>query len=177
MLSGMTYMHQQGIVNRDVKIENMLIGDDYTIKIADFGYAIPIEGRKSDGKIRTRLGSPGYMAPELLEQEHEFYHGEKVDIFALGVTLFTMRSVRYPFRRNDSRGEYWKLLEEFIVDKTKYWSDLASLSFSEELKSLLNAMMNYDPALRPSAADILTHPWMMGQMASQEQTAQELMTR
>ena len=88
-----------------------------------------------------------------------------------------MRSVRYPFRRNDSRGEYWKLLEEFIVDKTKYWSRFANSGFAEELKSVLDAMLNSDPALRPSAADILTHPRMRGQMASQEQTAQELMTR
>jgi len=65
----------------------------------------------------------------------------------------------------------------FVKNKTAYWKNFARAGISEELKSLLNAMLNYDPDLRPSAADILTHPWMMGQMASQEQTAQELMTR
>ena len=69
------------------------------------------------------------------------------------------------------------MFKMFVMDKTKYWSRFANSGFSEELKSLLDAMLNSDPALRPSAADILTHPWMMGQMASQEQTAEELSAR
>ena len=61
MLSGMTYMHQKGFVNRDLKMDNMLVGDDYTIKIADFGFAKNIEGRDSDGKMKTKgLGTLYY---------------------------------------------------------------------------------------------------------------------
>jgi len=44
MIAGLTYMHHQGIVNRDIKLENMLVADDFTIKIADFGFAKPMEG-------------------------------------------------------------------------------------------------------------------------------------
>lgn len=44
MIAGLTYMHHQGIVNRDIKLENMLVADDFTIKIADFGFAKPMVG-------------------------------------------------------------------------------------------------------------------------------------
>ena len=104
----------------------------------------------------------------------------------MGVILFAMSVKGMPFT---FRGYVAGLVPEnimpekdpffnaFVMNKTAYWKKFARAGISEELKSLLNAMLNYDPALRPSAADILTHPWMMGQMASQEQTAQELMTR
>ena len=82
-------------MNRDFKLENMLVSEDNTIKIADFGFAIPIEGRNSDGLIKTTLGTPGYMAPEIVEKRH--YDGEKAEIFALGTILFAMRSKKMPF--------------------------------------------------------------------------------
>ena len=66
MLAGMTYMHHRGFANRDIKLENMLIGDDFKIKLAAFGFAKPMEGQ-GDGKLETFLGTPGYMAPEILE--------------------------------------------------------------------------------------------------------------
>ena len=62
MLAGLNYMHNEGIVNRDLKLDNMLIAEDFTIKIADFGFAARIEKIGKGG-----LGTPGYMAPEILE--------------------------------------------------------------------------------------------------------------
>ena len=59
-------MHHKGFANRDIKLENVLVGDDFTMKLADFGFAQPMEGR-GDGMINTVLGSPGNMAPEILE--------------------------------------------------------------------------------------------------------------
>ena len=94
MVAGLTYMHHQGIVNRDIKLENMLVADDFTIKIADFGFAKPMEGR-GDGQIATYLGTPGYMAPEIIEGR--LYSGQAVDIFALGIVLFSMVTVSSPF--------------------------------------------------------------------------------
>ena len=88
-------MHDQGICNRDFKLENMLVGDDLAIRVADFGFAAPVEGEARDGARTTRLGTPGYMAPELLEGRA--YGGAAVDLYALGVILFAMVTVSMPF--------------------------------------------------------------------------------
>ena len=61
-------MHHIGLAHRDIKLENILIGDDFSLKIADFGFAKPMQGR-GDGKIETILGTPGYMAPEIIEDQ------------------------------------------------------------------------------------------------------------
>ena len=95
MLAAMTYMHDQGICNRDFKLENMLVGSDFSIKIADFGFASRVEGDQQDGLLRSNLGTPGYMAPEVLERRA--YDGKSVDLYALGVILFTLVTVKLPF--------------------------------------------------------------------------------
>ena len=67
MLAGLTYMHNKGLVNRDIKLENMLVDENLDLKIADFGFAMANEGRDQSGTLQTVLGTPGYMAPEILE--------------------------------------------------------------------------------------------------------------
>ena len=95
MLSAVTYMHGQGICNRDFKLENMLVSEDLAIKVADFGFAVRVEGPDGGGAHTTSLGTPGYMAPELLEGRA--YSGAAADLYALGVVLFAMVTVNMPF--------------------------------------------------------------------------------
>ena len=75
-------------MNRDIKLENMLVDSNFDIKIADFGFAMANEGRDASGTLTSVLGTPGYMAPEMLESQS--YSGDKADIFALGVVLFSL---------------------------------------------------------------------------------------
>ena len=95
MLAGLTFLHSNGIVNRDIKLENMLVGDDFNIRMADLGFAQALEGRGGDGNITSFLGTPGYMAPEIIEDRG--YSGTAVDMFALGVVLFAMVTKSTPF--------------------------------------------------------------------------------
>ena len=68
MLSGVAYIHEKGICNRGFKLENIFVGADYkTIKIADFAFSARTEGSNNDGLLSTKIGTLGYMAPELLE--------------------------------------------------------------------------------------------------------------
>ena len=67
-----------------------MIDSSYTLKIADFGYAGPIQGRDGKGLLFSLLGTPNYMGPEILKQMP--YVGESVDLFASAVILFTMVS-------------------------------------------------------------------------------------
>lgn len=64
-MNGLNYCHQQGVVHRDLKPENLLLDQYYNIKIADFGFAGPIDGRDGDGNLTTKLGTMNYMAPEI----------------------------------------------------------------------------------------------------------------
>jgi len=69
MLKAMHYIHSKGQAHRDLKPENILIDDQFDIRIADFGFAAPIEGRDGSGVLNTSLGTPSYMAPEILKEE------------------------------------------------------------------------------------------------------------
>ena len=62
---GLSYCHEQGITHRDLKPENLLLDKNFTLKIADFGFAAPIEGRDGNGNLTTKLGTMNYMAPEI----------------------------------------------------------------------------------------------------------------
>lgn len=124
MLAGMTYMHHRGFANRDIKLENMLIGEDFSIKIADFGFAKPMQGR-GDGKTESFLGTPGYMAPEIIEDQA--YSGQAVDVYALGIVLFAMVTGAQPFEAcgNLGRGQTMVASDKqyliFNTDKDKFW--------------------------------------------------------
>ena len=71
-----------------MKPENLLFDSEFNLKIADFGFAAPIEGRDGSGLNRTKLGTESYMAPEIHLKKP--YHGASVDLFATAIILFIM---------------------------------------------------------------------------------------
>ena len=78
-----------------MKIENILLDHDGTLKIADFGLAGPTMGRDGDGYLETKCGTLLYMAPEI--HQGKPYKGTQVDIFACGVILFMICLGDCPF--------------------------------------------------------------------------------
>lgn len=70
MLMGLHYLHTRGLCHRDLKPENILLDKNFNVKIVDFGFAAPLAGRTGSGFNTTKLGSPMYMAPEILYGEN-----------------------------------------------------------------------------------------------------------
>lgn len=132
--------------------------------------------------MRTFVGTPGYLAPELVEGQA--YQGTQVDMFALGVVLFTMVTQRFPFtgvanmQGRSSFLEVDQLFAEFCTNKQKYYQRFeGSGVMSDELKDLLNSMMHYDASMRPSPPDIIVHPWLQSDLASPREVADEFIAR
>jgi serine/threonine protein kinase len=88
-------IHTQGFAHRDIKLENLLFGDDYTLKICDFGSATDKE-TSSD-----KVGSLGYMCPEMHEGRE--YNCQQADLFSLAIVLFMLITGRPPFKSASGR--------------------------------------------------------------------------
>ena len=88
MIEGLDYVHQKGVTHRDLKPENVLYDSSFNLKIADFGFAAPVDGRDGSGYLKTKLGTESYMAPEIHARKP--YNGASVDLFACGIILFIM---------------------------------------------------------------------------------------
>jgi len=80
VIEGLNYLHAQNIYHRDIKLENILIGERNQVKIIDFGFGISTDPKEM---LRVQCGTPKYMAPEILQRQQ--YHGSPADIWAAGV--------------------------------------------------------------------------------------------
>ena len=177
LLSGIGYLHSAGFTHRDLKPENLLLDDYFNLKIADFGFAELLEGSNGDGKINGKLGTAGYMAPEI--HLGESYNGQSIDLFAAGIILFTLLTRRVPFgKAHPSDPHYYYL----VTEPKAFWESHAEAEdgqdiYSDEFKDLFEKMMSFDAKLRPSLEEILCHPFMMGQFPSTAQVFEQLSHR
>lgn len=137
MLAAVANMHRSHIINRDIKLENMLIGANLEIKMADFGFQQILEGKSGDNNIKTRLGTPGYMAPEILE-ERGGYNGIAVDVYALGVVLFSIVTKSSPFSQISMLNQGQQVITQdplyklFVVNKSQYFQRYGALNLSPQ---------------------------------------------
>lgn len=172
ILQGVNYIHSKGFSHRDLKPENILLDKMYDIKIVDFGFACPLEGRDGSGTNRSVIGTPGYMAPEILQKQP--YQGQVVDLFALGVILFIMYSGHPPFSIASEEDTFYKLLATNRSDL--FWKAHSNPArkpegfYSEDFKDLITCMFQFHPHQRLCIADIVGHPWLAsGNVATAEE--------
>ena len=94
----MSFLHDRGIVHRDLKPANVLLSKDYEIKLCDFGLSKKLETMSNTGKMTMAIGTPGYMAPELLGSgQSDNLDAKKVDVYAFGVMMNALFSSQRPF--------------------------------------------------------------------------------
>jgi serine/threonine protein kinase len=163
-MGGLDHVHQSGITHRDLKPENLMLDLAYYLKIADFGFAAPVEGRDKSGALHTKLGTLNYMAPEIhLKQA---YSGKSVDLFASAIILFIMVAQHPPFTTAQPDDPFYRCLAANRADI--FWKTHCKNKpegagfFSEEFKDLVQSMLQLDPSHRPSITEVLAHPWMQG---------------
>ncbi|XP_024905604.1 serine/threonine-protein kinase MARK1 [Pteropus alecto] len=146
IVSAVQYCHQKCIVHRDLKAENLLLDADMNIKIADFGFSNEFT---VGGKLDTFCGSPPYAAPELFQGKR--YDGPEVDVWSLGVILYTLVSGSLPFD-----GQNLKELRERVL-RGKY---RIPFYMSTDCENLLKKLLVLNPVKRGSLEQIMKDRWM-----------------
>lgn len=148
----MQYMNQMKVTHRDLKLENILVERDFTLKIADFGYA---SFQKVDA-LSSYRGTMTYMAPEI--KEGKTYSGEKVDLFSAGVILFILIRGIFPFKEARKEEFFYNML--LNGQYQQYWEKVQGTYLSADCRDLLQKLFSYDPQQRPTLEEVLQHPWM-----------------
>ncbi|HEX2317240.1 MAG TPA: serine/threonine-protein kinase [Thermomonospora sp.] len=134
-------IHEAGIAHRDIKPSNVLLSDDGP-RVIDFGIAHPLDGSGGDTQAGVVMGSPGWIAPERLTGGPS---DAACDVFGWGLVVAYACTGRHPF----GEGDGGQLAERILT----FRPDLAGMK--EPLRSLVEAALAKDPALRPTAEDIL----------------------
>ncbi|CAI0410511.1 unnamed protein product [Linum tenue] len=166
---GLDALHSANIVHRDLKPENCLFlneKDDSALKIMDFGLSSVEE---FTDPVVGLFGSIDYVSPEALAQGRI---SSKSDMWSLGVILYILLSGYPPFIAQSNRQKQQMILAgDFRFDE-RSWKQITSSA-----KQLITDLLQVDPNRRPSAQDVLNHPWVTGDSAREEQMDPEIVTR
>ena len=166
ILHAINYCHSNGVVHRDLKPENIVFespknnndydeyndeeennNNDFNIKICDFGLSA---FKNSTDKLHTILGTPYYMAPEVLKGDYN----EKCDIWSIGAITYYLITGTEPFKGNTSNQIFSRILyTEPDYSPSKFWNT------SQVLIDFLKQCFSKDPLVRPTAREALEHPW------------------
>ena len=111
LIAALKYLHKNRILHRDLKLGNLFLDHNMRIKIGDFGLAAQLE---NDGeRRRTICGTPNYIAPEILDGKNG--HSYEVDVWSLGVILYTMLIGKPPFETTDVKATYRKIRYDVVI--------------------------------------------------------------
>jgi len=154
VLDGLNYLHTRSppVVHRDIKGANILVDLDFCVKLADFGCS-----KRSDlTKSFTTTGSIPWMAPEVILQEDG--HGRKADIWSFGCAIIEMASAEKPWGNGKFENAMYALRHISMSDSTPPIPE----ALDELGKDMVRQCVQRDPEKRPSATDLLEHPFLLG---------------
>lgn len=177
MVDAVLYMHSNEIAHRDLKLENVLLDQEYNPKITDFSYSVSTFDKSTNPRVArdnlnklypaknnnpaprhsslrlndTFCGTLPYLSPEMMRQYP--YDSKKSDVWSLGVCLFVMLNDRLPFPFNDIKVMVRKQL-------TRDYKFKASVDFSEPLKEIIAQMLEPDYLKRLNITQVSRHTWL-----------------
>ena len=150
VINGLIYLHNNDIVHYDLKLENYLMDSNGKVKIADFG--LSTFSKNEEGTKFLACGTPNYMSPEVLrrlDREQSY----KADIWAIGISAYIMLTGKGPFEgktRDETFNNIKKCQFEFPND----------IEISPEAKDFITSILKEDPLKRPTAKELLNHPFL-----------------
>ena len=143
LVKALQYLHSHRIIHRDLKLGNLFLNDKMELKVGDFGLATKLD---FDGeRKKTICGTPNYIAPEVINTNG---HSYEVDIWAIGIIIYTLLIGKPPFETRDVKTTYGK------IKKAEYTFP-ESCKISLVAKNLIKKILVVDPKKRPSLNDIL----------------------
>lgn len=157
-IKGLDYLHRNGVIHCDLKPQNILLDEEMNAKISDFGVSNVIEN--NDIMVQT-VGTYHFLSPESLffkkdksKHKSEGYSGRAADIWALGITFYSMLFLKLPYYHQN----LIKLMEMIEKDKIKIPEKVRPISAN--LKNFLNRILDKNPKTRITMEEMKNHPWV-----------------
>lgn len=165
LIEGLEYLHSCGVAHLDLKLENLLMGEDLNLKISDFDSSY----KKGDSMVLSR-GTKNFRAPELLGQDCD--DPQAADIYSAGIILFIIVTGSFPYKEEGSDVSV-ELFNHLVQENPEFWEIHNKLSnnkfnWSPNFKELFLAMVKKDTVERATIQDIKRSRWYSGEIYSPE---------
>uniref|UniRef100_A0A8C1TE03 Serine/threonine-protein kinase PLK3 n=1 Tax=Cyprinus carpio TaxID=7962 RepID=A0A8C1TE03_CYPCA len=145
IISALKYLHNKGILHRDLKLGNFFVNENMDLRLGDFGLAAKLE--TVEQRKKTICGTPNYLAPEVLNRQG---HGTESDVWSLGCVMYTLLCGNPPFETLDLK-ETYKCIKEVRYSLPQ--------SLTPSAQKLISAVLQKDPSDRLTLDQILAHEY------------------